>query len=131
MEKIKVTVPFGMSKAQEIAEIIKVMGKQLKGGSVKFIEEKNGTMLTIDELETQITIVREPVEEIIATQECMACSTSFEIRLGKRFYTNYGGVTKLQRVCGEKCRSHLLSVLGSRASMKKDFRPMFERNAKI
>ena len=117
MEKIKITIPDGLTPQEEIFAIAKKLGKAL--GPPKN-QKAIGVGYEVKHLETQITITREPVEELIVTRVCSVCETIFEQSLGKPLYVNYGGQIKQRMYCSDECRDGVIDICGvDRAFIKK------------
>lgn len=116
MEKINITIPDGLTPQEEIFAIAKKLGKALAP------PKKNkaiGDGYEVKQLETQITIKREPKSPLLVTQECGVCQTLFEPKEGFKLYVNYGGSVLLKRYCCDECRSTIIDIAGDRASLKK------------
>lgn len=109
METIKITIPDNLSHEEELFAIAKELGKKLLPGNTRKLL---GAGYTIKHIETNITIIREPVEKVIATQSCNLCSTIFELSLGKKLYTNYGGRVKKLFYCSDNCRDNVINWCG-------------------
>lgn len=117
MEKINITIPDGLTPSEEIIAIAKKLGKALAPPKKQLAI---GDGYTVKELETQITIKREPKSPLLVTQECSVCQTLFEPKEGFILYVNYGGITKLRRYCCEECRSKVIEICGEgRTSLRK------------
>jgi len=117
MEKINITIPDNLTSEQELMAIAKQLGRKLLPTDNKKLL---GTGYEIKHLETQITIKREQVEKPIVTRTCPICQTIFEQKIGKRLWTNYGGVQKQHHYCKDECRETVLQVAGTgRAAIKK------------
>lgn len=117
MEKINITIPDGLTPQEEIIAIAKKLGKALSPPkNLKAL----GTGYEVKQLETQITIKREPKSPLLVTQECSVCQTLFERKEGFILYINYGGNTRQVRYCCEECRNIVIDVCGEgRTSLKK------------
>ena len=117
MEKINITIPDNLTPQEELMAIAKQLGRKLLPTDNKKLL---GTGYEIKHLETQITIKREQVEKPIVTRNCPICQTIFEQKIGKRLWTNYGGVQKQHHYCKSECREMVLQVAGTgRAAIKK------------
>lgn len=117
MEQIIITIPDGLTPAEEIIAIAKKMGKALAPPKKQIAI---GDGYTIKQLETQIIIRREPTSKLLVTQVCSVCETLFEPKEGFILYVNYGGITQQRRYCCEECRQQVIDICGEgRASIKK------------
>jgi len=105
MEKINIKIPQGLSKQYEALLISKMLTNKVIGTDKC---KQIGTGYEIQHLETQITITREPKEELTITRECNCCSSIYDISLGKLLYHNYGGKIRNMMVCSEDCKTFVL-----------------------
>lgn len=117
MEQIIITIPDGLTPTEEIFAIAKKLGKALAPPKKQIAI---GDGYTIKQLETQITIKREPTSKLLVTQVCSVCEVLFEPKEGFILYVNYGGITQQRRYCCEKCRTDVIELCGEgRAAIKK------------
>jgi len=117
MEKITITIPDGLTPSEEIFAIAKKLGKALAPPKKQIAI---GDGYEVKELETQITVKREPRSPLLVTQTCSVCDTLFEPKEGFILYVNYGGITKLRRYCCDECRTKVIELCGEgRASINK------------
>lgn len=126
MEIIKITIPDNLTPDQELLAIAQQLGK-------KMLPSKNQNLLgagyELKHLQTAIVINRVTTEKIIVTRVCPICDTIFDHSIGKRLWTNYGGVKKQHHYCSDDCRDVMESIVGDgRSSRSKNkLQPLFKR----
>lgn len=112
-----IKIQANLSKEKEAIEIAKQILKNpiLIGKNNILIGSSN---IEVQELNTFLKIERVPKEPLMSI--CSCCDINFEKNLGKKLYVNYGGKTKLNHYCSDKCRNEVLNILPSnRASIDK------------
>lgn len=118
MEKINITIPDNLTPADEVKAILGELGKQLAPPDTDNKVLPN--TYTVKSLSTQITIIRKPIKEAIATQECSVCRCLFTPKVGKSIWTNYGGKARKVTVCSDGCSNTMIELFGSdRVAVKK------------
>jgi hypothetical protein len=123
MEKINITIPDNLTPQEELFAIAKQLGKKmLPAGKTNLL----GSGYEIQDLQTQITIIRKAVDKPIVTIDCSVCRTVFEKSIGKILYVNYGGKNRQRHFCSEECCQAVIDIVGEgRASMKRNgLKPM-------
>jgi len=109
MDKINITIPAGLTKAQEIAAIASTLGKKMLPAKSQLQLEGS---YVVGDLETQIIIKREIDAPVTVTRECSVCPTIFDDSLKVVYWNNYGGKPKKAYVCSRKCRDAVVGMLG-------------------
>jgi hypothetical protein len=125
MQKITVTIPDNLTPQEELKAIAEHLGKKLLPSNKKLL----GSGYEIKDLQTQINIVRQPVEKPIVTHDCPMCNTVVERKLAKVLYTNYGGKTQKHFHCSDECRNAMINLVGEgRCSLHKHtLKPVWHR----
>ena len=113
MKKINIEIPDNLNNQQEVFAIAHQLSKRMIGGGVKMI----GDSVDVIDLKTQITVTRKSTEKPIVMIDCILCKTSCEKKIAYSFFVNYGGVVSEKFACSKDCRSEMLNILGSRASV--------------
>ena len=105
-----IRIQANLSKEKEALEIAKQILKNpvLIGGSNKNLLIGNEE-LEIQELNSFIKIERVPKEPIMSI--CSYCETNFEKSIGKKIFTNYGGIIKELIYCSDKCRNVVVDMI--------------------
>jgi len=108
-EKIIIKIPGNLTPQEEVLHIARELSKKQLQSGIKI--KSLGTGSEIKHLETDIKIIREPVEELTITKECSVCSTIFETKKGKSAWTNYGGYQRKVVFCSENCRTNSMKII--------------------
>jgi hypothetical protein len=118
MEKIIIKIPDNLTPEEERFAIFKKMGKALAPPKKKQLAIGEGYI--VQQLQTEIVIVREPVVKLTVVHECSVCKTLFEPVDGFKLYVNYGGITRERLYCSNSCREVVIGICGEgRASKTK------------
>ena len=118
MEKIIIKIPDNLTPEEERFAIFKKMGKALAPPKKKQLAIGEGYV--VQQLQTEIVIIREPVVKLTVVHECSVCKTLFEPLDGFKLYVNYGGITKKRLYCSDNCVVTVMSICGEgRASKTK------------
>lgn len=116
MKKIRIEIKDNLSKEQEIIAIArKLANKTILLSNHKVI----GSSIEVQDLETQITIIRKPSERTLITKECSVCKTIFQKSSGISLYQNIGGKVRLSKYCSKECSDIVVNFLGDRGSYKR------------
>lgn len=120
MNKIEIKIPDNLTPEKEILAIAKkLQQKQLSSGAKSNVQNRIGTSVDVQHLQTQITVTRTSNEKPIEMVTCNVCNCSYQNNTAVYYWHNYGGNPKQVAVCSDTCQEAVIEFLGNRAAKTK------------
>jgi len=111
---IKVRVPDNLTEQEELVQVGKLLRqKMLSGGSQNKSQSKIGTEVNISFNKTIIEIERYTTEPVLKQMHCNVCGCEFYEEKNRprfRYYHNYGGLIRHNKVCSSECQEIAISI---------------------
>lgn len=121
MNKIEIKVPDNLTPEKEALLIAKkLQQKQLSGSGKSKDQLRIGTEVTVQHLQTQITITRTSTEKPIEMVKCNVCGCEYQNNTAVHYWHNYGGKPIQMAVCSTDCQDAVIEFLGDRAAITKN-----------
>lgn len=112
--KIKVRVPDNLTEQEELVEVGKLLQqKMLSGGGQSKAQLKLGNEVKLSFNKTIIEIERYATAPVLKQMHCNICDCEFyeeKDRPRFRYYHNYGGMIKHNKVCSKECQEIAISI---------------------
>lgn len=121
MNNIEINIPDNLTPDKELLLIAKKLQQKQLSGSGKTKEQlRIGTEVTVQHLQTQITINRTSTEKPIEMVKCNVCGCEYQNNTAVHYWRNYGGKPKQVAVCSTGCQNAVIEFLGKRAAKTKN-----------